>query len=262
MSEAAAGGWFFTVSGQQKGPVSRKELDHLAKSGAIHPRNDMVWQEGMEKWMPACEIEGLFERRQPGEAVEGVSQMAATATNPTATDPYAVGDAAGEVSDFQYDATTQWPGVGRGGYIMATMVLPVVGQLAIGFIAALATGVIGEEGAGWLAIVGVVAIVVVALYAVFQRFPNLGMTRWWVLGLFVPILNWWLNYRCLACPPGYAFHKKLDGIGWVLAVLYWLSVVASLVMLVVLIVIMGATLLNPEGWQDIIEQLEAQQAGG
>jgi hypothetical protein len=36
----------------------------------------------------------------------------------------------------------------------------------------------------------------------------------------------WLGYRCLACPSGFARHKKLDGPGIALAIIYWLIMLA------------------------------------
>ena len=57
------------------------------------------------------------------------------------------------------------------------------------------------------------------------------MSRWWVLAVFAPILNLWVGYRCFACPPGYAYHKKLDGAGVALAILYWLVLLAGIWML-------------------------------
>jgi len=265
MNAVAPGDWFFTVQGEQKGPVSREELAHLAESGAIHPRNDMVWQVGMESWVAAGDLDGLFKRSDPNGQVEADSGMAATATNPSLADPHAQGDASGENADLQRYLNAEWPGVGRGGYIFGTMVLPVIGQVGIVVISRLAVGVIGEQGAAWIAIIGAVAVLAAALYAVVQRFPNLGMTRWWLLGLLVPILQWWLGYRCLACPPGYAYHKKLDTIGWILAVLYWLSVVASPVVVIAMCVMMGAVLLevlqDPERFNEIIEQAGAGGVG-
>jgi hypothetical protein len=47
------------------------------------------------------------------------------------------------------------------------------------------------------------------------------MSRVWFFGLFAPFLNLWVWYRLFACPPGYAYHKKLDPLGWVLAVIHW-----------------------------------------
>jgi len=261
MNAVALGDWFFTVQGQQKGPVSREELAHLAELGAIHPRNDMVWQTGMESWVAAGDLEGLFKRRDPNEQVKATSQMAATATNPNATDPHAANDASGEISDFQQYLTAEWSGVTRGGYIFGTMVLPVIGLVGIVVISRLAAGVLGEKGAAWLMLGGGVAVLVAALYAVVQRFPNLGMSRWWFFGLLVPILSWWLGYRCLACPPGYAYHKKLDTIGWIMAVLYWLSILVSVVVVVAMFVMMSAVILevleDPDRLNEIIEQAGA-----
>jgi hypothetical protein len=53
------------------------------------------------------------------------------------------------------------------------------------------------------------------------------MSRWWYLAVFAPILNLWLGYRCVACPPGYAYYKKMDAAGIGLAILYWSSVLAG-----------------------------------
>ena len=55
------------------------------------------------------------------------------------------------------------------------------------------------------------------------------------LAFLAPFLNLWLGYRCLACPSGYAPHKKMDGPGIVLACLYWLSVLAGVSILVFVI---------------------------
>lgn len=258
MNGVATGDWFFTVEGEQKGPVSGEELAHLAEAGAIHPRNDMVWQSGMESWVTAGELDGLFQRRDPNEQVEERSQMAATATNPAAADPHAASQASDEISDFEYYRTAEWPGFGRGSYFLATVVLPIVGQFALAFLAMAVGGMLGENGPAYVSLAGSLAIVALVIYGVLQRFPNLGMSRWWVLGLLVPILNWWVSYRCIACPPGYAYHKKLDTIGWVLAVLYWLSVVVALVVTVAMFVMMGAMLLevlqNPESLNEIIKE--------
>lgn len=50
-----------------------------------------------------------------------------------------------------------------------------------------------------------------------MRFSNLGMSRWWALALIAPVLNLWVAFRCLICPSGYAYHRKLDRSGWTIA---------------------------------------------
>jgi hypothetical protein len=67
------------------------------------------------------------------------------------------------------------------------------------------------------------------------------MSGWWFLGNLVPLLNFWVGYRCFACPAGYAYHKKIDGIGILLAIIYWgVILLAILAVAAVLALIFGA----------------------
>jgi hypothetical protein len=75
------------------------------------------------------------------------------------------------------------------------------------------------------------APLVVLVYFALKRLANLGMSRMWFLAVFAPFLNLWLCYRCLACPPGYAYHKKLDGAGIALAILYWFTMLTAVLLL-------------------------------
>jgi hypothetical protein len=83
------------------------------------------------------------------------------------------------------------------------------------------------------------------------------MSRWWYLANFVPILNLWVGYRCFACPAGYAFHKKLDGVGVALAILYWLVMLVCLVAIVVTVALLLGAIDSPELQQQIQEILRA-----
>ena len=64
-----------------------------------------------------------------------------------------------------------------------------------------------------------------------RRLVNLGMSRWWYLAVFAPVVNLWVAYRCFACPPGYASHKKMDFPGILIAVIYWFVMLAGALML-------------------------------
>jgi len=44
--------WYYTIDGQQHGPVSPDELRQLAASGRLKP-TDMLWREGYPQWVPA-----------------------------------------------------------------------------------------------------------------------------------------------------------------------------------------------------------------
>lgn len=49
--------WYYAEKGRQAGPVSRKELQRLAREGAIRP-DTLVWHEGMPEWQPYAEMAG------------------------------------------------------------------------------------------------------------------------------------------------------------------------------------------------------------
>jgi hypothetical protein len=94
---------------------------------------------------------------------------------------------------------------------------------------------------------------VVLVYFGLMRVWNLGMNRWWYLAMFVPILNLWMGYRCFACPAGYAYHKKMDGPGILLAIIYVLMILLGVC---ILAVFYGA-IHNPELQQQLRDALNA-----
>ena len=51
--------WHYTVGDDQFGPVTSDELKKLAAAGKVNP-TDQVWKEGMDDWMPANKMQGLF----------------------------------------------------------------------------------------------------------------------------------------------------------------------------------------------------------
>jgi uncharacterized membrane protein YhaH (DUF805 family) len=85
----------------------------------------------------------------------------------------------------------------------------------------------------------------VLVYFSLKRLVNLGMSRWWCLAVFAPILNLWVGYRCFACPAGYAYHKKLDGPGIALAILYWLITVAAVLIVAAMVALLVGVINSP-----------------
>ena len=51
--------WYYARQGQRSGPVLTEQFKELASSGQILP-SDSVWKKGMEKWVPAGSLKGLF----------------------------------------------------------------------------------------------------------------------------------------------------------------------------------------------------------
>lgn len=56
--------WFYAKAGKREGPVSIDDLKRLVHQGQLQ-RTDHVWTQGMEKWLPAGTVEGLFAAEPP-----------------------------------------------------------------------------------------------------------------------------------------------------------------------------------------------------
>ena len=131
-----------------------------------------------------------------------------------------------------------WPGARRRAYLTASLLLPLLANAALIYGPALLVSLPDPALLNKITLGATAALCLIGLYYGLQRLANLGMSRWWYLGHFVPILNLWVGYRCFACPAGYAYHKKLDGAGIALAICYWLLLALVLLALVALGVIL------------------------
>lgn len=50
--------WYYSLDGQELGPVAAAQLRQLAEDGSIKA-TDLVWREGMDDWAPAGQVKGL-----------------------------------------------------------------------------------------------------------------------------------------------------------------------------------------------------------
>lgn len=245
MSDVPQDAWFYTREGERMGPLTFGDLKIRVSEGLIDPRNDMVWTVGMETWKPAGEIEGLFERRVAEAPVQ--SSMAET------PNPYESGSADSENSLMGKQG--EWPGFGRAIYF--------IGSIILGFASGAIPPLIAPFAKGYEAFLLAIPILVVVLWIWLglQRLTNVGMSRWWYLGNLVPLLHLWVAYRMAVCPAGYAFHKKLDGAGIFLAILYWLGMIAMILGVIGIVLILSGALGDPQMKQQFLEELrKAQQA--
>lgn len=250
MSEAPGNGWFYTRQGQQVGPVAFAELQEKARAGELNPRLDMAWTQGMADWKPAGEIEDLFEKRAPAEAPEALAPAADPYTPPQQNE--AVGMLGPEGG---------WPGARRRSFYLMTILFPILWNIGFAFVVPLLQQQFGKEITG-VATIGAMFIPwIVAIAYGLKRLVNLGMSRWWYLGNFVPILNLWVSYRMYVCPAGYAFHKKLDGAGVALAILYWLMILLIVLMVASFIAMMMGAIGSPEIQQQIEEAIRSLRQG-
>lgn len=244
--------WFYSRDGEKHGPVSFTTLQAKAKEASLNPRLDMVWSQGMDEWKLAGEIEGLFKRHAVAEPPEvPVPSLAAGS-------PYQPPHA--HSVPEQMIKQGEWPGARRRSYLIVTLIFPVLWAYAIRAGAGFLTTQFGPEimkiTLPGLSLLPLLVIILISL----KRLVNLGMSRWWFLGNIVPILNLWIGYRCFACPSGYAFHKKLDGAGIFLAIVYWLLLLIAVAATILIIAALVGSWGSPEMQQQIREALQKASA--
>lgn len=241
MNESQQNPWFYTQKGEQTGPVSFAELQAKAREGSLDPRLDMAWRQGMADWKPVGEIEDLFEKRAEQQVSSSPAPVAEPYLPPQEHEP------AGRPGP---DAV--WPGARRRSFIFMTLLVPNIVMLGLSLAIPLLQQQFGPQITGMATLGTLILVWILVIGYGLNRLVNLGMSRWWYLGNLVPILNLWVSYRMYVCPAGYAYHKKLDGAGVVLAILYWLMILFAVLMVASVIAIMIGAIGTPE----MREQLE------
>lgn len=238
--------WFVTHEGKQFGPVYFDDLKFEVERGELNPRLDLVWKNGMADWIPAGELDGLFENNDEAKAAETAK---VTSKNFTGYIPEETQEERDHIKDI-------WPGVGRGSFFFFSYIFPILWGLGIGFGIPFLQGKVPPDTLFLIPFLLLLLPIILMIAVSLKRFQNLGMSRVWFLGLFVPVLSLWVSSRLIACPPGYAQNRKLDGIGWVLAILYWLLSVA------VIAAIAGmayTSMSNPDKFKEFTTGKEMQQ---
>lgn len=245
MNDMPQDAWFYTCEGERIGPVLFSELQIKAQEGDLNPRLDMVWTQAMEAWKPAGEIEGLFERRTAAEAQESLAPKADPYTSPK-----------GESAEAMMAKEGGWPGSRRRVFLFFLFIFPAVWVFLTNFAEPFMKQQFGEELMKVLPTAIMLVPGLILIYVTLNRFVNLGMSRWWFFGHLIPFVNLWVGYRCFACPGGYAFHKKLDGAGIFLAIIYWVSLAFVLAVIGVAIAMLLGLMGTPEMHQQLKEILE------
>ena len=52
--------WYYEEHGKRLGPISSAELRRLVVMEVLLP-SDLVWREGLDHWVPASKVKGLFD---------------------------------------------------------------------------------------------------------------------------------------------------------------------------------------------------------
>ncbi|MGL5016926.1 MAG: hypothetical protein ACRDBP_02245, partial [Luteolibacter sp.] len=145
----------------------------------------------------------------------------------------------------------QSPGARRRSLFLVTLFFPFFWEWVLPVVTPFFIKNLGPVMMGkFLPFAPVVPVAVVG-YFWLQRLANLGMSRFWILAAIIPGLNLWLGFRCFVCPPGYAYERKLDGLGVFLAVLYGLIALAATAVLAAILALRFGMVASPELQQQI-----------
>lgn len=133
----------------------------------------------------------------------------------------------------------EYPGYGRLRYFLSLTVAMVIFYVIL---FALIFAVFGTNGSSGGIATGMILIFLLMfgafVYIALQRLKNLGMSGWAFLWTFVPIMNLWIGWRLIACPPGYEGHRTLDTAAKVITGL-WIGMMVLSFALNILVAFMG-----------------------
>ena len=205
--------WHYTdQSGQQAGPIPTDELLQLIASKSV-PLTAMAWKEGMANWKPVSQIEELQAGTStPPPSPDPVPNPAPTQApgniqepNQNPINPYETPQVPSDEEFYEATSTQteSYDGTGRFGFLIGYPLLYLILFGAPCFLGQLLELNILTYGA-----FGVWLIMSIRLTCL--RFINIGMSGWWTLGLFIPILNILLLLALNILPPGFSETRKLD----------------------------------------------------
>ncbi|MBK1854189.1 DUF4339 domain-containing protein [Verrucomicrobiaceae bacterium 5K15] len=200
--------WYYTDrNGAQAGPVSTAELQQMITSGRLL-NTSMVWKQGMADWTVHSQIAELQPSPQaaPVEQTESVNPYHPPASMPSPADA---------PSPYQPEELKEYGGIRRLNYFMRNLLLMV----AIVVLAVL-TYARRTEPSPIILLGALVIFLFFYLRFAILRIRNIGISGWWLLLFLVPLVNNLLNIALIACPQGFADHKKMDAAGIVLAVIF------------------------------------------
>lgn len=108
--------------------------------------------------------------------------------------------------ETDYNTDTDYPGLRRLPYFLYSAGVNIVYAIALFAIGTAA----GAESAGAIGTVLIIAVLIASMVLVIKRLQNLGSSGWWAIGMFVPLLNFWIGIKTMAFPEGYDDHRTLD----------------------------------------------------
>jgi hypothetical protein len=188
MQHAPETSFYIVRDQEQEGPITLEAIHSLLASGEVQPEH-LCWTEGMEAWVPV---------RSVAAPVSSVPASFVPQVKEVEVNPYAPPKS--EISD-------EVPRLGRGssyGGISRAPYWVITGGLSI------MQGAMSEKASGSMILGVFVAFILGTLWVCLMRIKNLGISRWWLLWMCVPVLNLVAGYRFMFCPEGWGDTRTLD----------------------------------------------------
>lgn len=209
-----------------------------AENSGLDPRHYTSWPTGASERESSGGIKGFFGHipfmvRGPSRYQEFVERMPCQGT---------------------------WPGARRRSYLLVAVLLPFLIVFSLWRVLPFFTAKFGEDATRWLAMGTMVLPISFMVHHAVQRLVNLGMSRWWIIGYLVPPVSIWVRYRCFACPQEYLHHKRMDGTGIFLAIIYWFFTLLTLLVISLTAALAMGAIGSPETQQQFQHALRAPPA--
>lgn len=168
--------WYYAVEGTSNGPVSQAEFDHLVSVGTIRS-NTLVWQEGMEDWLPYGRAGG-FEVTTPLAPRAPISEMHDPARADANTFLGALKDGFARYVDFKTRST-------RSQFWFWTLWSILINIFTLIIDAALGAGDSGPVG-----LLVSLAMFLPSIAVAIRRLHDTGRSGWWYLLVLIPLIGW------------------------------------------------------------------------
>lgn len=154
------------------------------------------------------------------------------------------------------DEPERAPGIGRIAFLVLVTLLVVAWMQFGSLLWERVSGYLGESMSArmephlhWLGIG-------LSLGITLLRLRNLGMSPWFLPCTVVPGVNLWLGYRCIACPPLYAYRRSIGVPGILAAIVYWLVLLTAAALLISQYPVLQESYQELEGnWRQRLRQM-------
>jgi hypothetical protein len=189
--------FYLGESGQSSGPVKKAGLLQLSRSGKLHSKT-LIWSDGMSSWEPAGKY---FPQIPPPLLTSSPPPLQSTVVAQPQTAPKKPKICGIRRRAFAISVALVW-GAGM-------IFLPLLSQRS-------------SDQTVLTVVAGCLLLIVLGIFS--ERLKNAGVTRWWVLALFIPGLKGFpwgallMFFFCLSYPEKAAAKKGLDGPGGLIAV--------------------------------------------